>query len=67
MGDINLNKKLLDRQTGRILTNDDILSRWGKRGIHSFYKEIKNQYDLLDNSFEELDESIAKLLNRRAL
>lgn len=63
MGDINLTKKLIHKDTEKVLTNEEILNKWGKQGIHHFFYKIKDKYDLLDNSFEELDESIQKLLN----
>ena len=62
MGDINLTKKLKNRKTGNILSTDEVLNKWGKQGIHHFYKTISSEYILLDNTYEELDESIQKLL-----
>ena len=62
MGDINLVKKLVERKTKKVMTNDEIIEKWGKEGIHSFYKDIKNDYELFDNTYEELDEAIKKLL-----
>ena len=43
--------------------NDEILKKWGKQGIHHYFKQINNEYKLLDNTYQELDQSIQKLLN----
>ena len=63
MGDINLTKKLIYKKTKKQLSNKEIINKWGKQGIHHFFHKIKNDYELLNNSYEELDESIQKLLN----
>lgn len=57
LGHITLNKKLIEEGTGRILSNEEIIDKWGPK---RFFE--RDGYKLVDNSYDELKDAVERAL-----
>lgn len=63
-GDINLFKKLVHKETGRIIPNQEFIDRWGLDPFKiSNYPARTNEYELIDCTLEELRLGLEELIN----
>jgi len=63
-GDINLFKKLIHRESDRLIPNEEFIQRWGMDPFKiPFYPARSNEYRLVDCSYEDIKKGLQELMN----
>ena len=63
-GDVNLFKKLIYKKTGRVIGNEEFISRWGLDPFKiPFYPARSTEYELVDCEYEEIKSGLEQLIS----